>query len=128
VDLDCRIIAATHRDLRARVAEGQFRADLYYRLQVLEMHVPPLREHKEDIALLVERFLASSTPPRRVQDLPPNSLAMLTAHDWPGNVRELRNAVARLVVFADVGDLKGAPRLAGAPRDEAELGPLLQMP
>ncbi len=133
-DVDCRIVAATHKDLRALVAEGQFRSDLYYRLQVLELHVPPLREHKEDIPLLVERFLASATPPRRLGDLPPNSLSMLSAHDWPGNVRELRNAVARLLVFADLGDLKGAPPaagaspVAGAPRDDAELGPLLAMP
>ena len=128
IDIDCRIIAATHRDLRARVAEGQFRRDLYYRLQVLEMRVPPLRDHKEDIPLLVERFLASSTPPRRLRDLPPNALSMLAAHDWPGNVRELRNAVARLVVFADVGDLKGAAQASGASHEDVALGPLLDMP
>jgi transcriptional regulator with PAS, ATPase and Fis domain len=128
VDVDCRIVAATHRDLRARVAEGQLRGDLYFRLQVLEAHVPPLRDHKEDIPLLVERFLASSTPPRRIADLPPNSLAMLAAHDWPGNVRELRNAVARLVVFADLGDLERAPATAGEARNDADLGPLLDMP
>ncbi|MFO0586283.1 MAG: sigma 54-interacting transcriptional regulator [Polyangiaceae bacterium] len=127
-DFDCRIVAATHRDLRALVAEGKFRSDLYYRLQVLEMRVPPLREHKEDIPLLVERLLAASTPPRRVEELPANTMAMLTAHDWPGNVRELRNAVARLVVLADLGDLKEAPSTPNAPSGEADLGALLAMP
>src|SRR5262249_39607102 len=85
--VDCRIVAAASLGPRAIVAAGKFRSDLYYRIQVIELHVPPLRDHKEDIPLLVERFLAASTPPRRIEDLPPNSLAMLAAHDWPGNVR-----------------------------------------
>ena len=119
----CRVVAATHRDLRARVDEGLFRQDLFYRLQVLEVSIPPLRDRKEDIPLLVDRFLAAHVPPRRVADLPPNAMEMLTAHAWPGNVRELRNAVARLVIFADLDTLARAE----VPADP-KLGALLAMP
>lgn len=94
--IDVRIVAATHRDLRARVADGTFRMDLYYRLAVVEGLVPPLRERREDIDLLVQHFLQAQG--RSLAELPPNTLAMLRSHDWPGNVRELRNAVA--VAFA----------------------------
>ncbi len=97
--VDVRIVAATHRDLRARVAAKQFREDLYYRLAVVEASVPPLRDRRDDIPLLVEHFLASMSPPRTWADLPPNALELLRAHDWPGNVRELRNTVARLLLF-----------------------------
>jgi transcriptional regulator with PAS, ATPase and Fis domain len=100
---DARIIAATHRPLRRAVADRTFREDLYYRLAVVEARVPPLRERKDDIELLVERFLGAESPPRTIRDLPPGTLAMLTAHDWPGNVRELKNAVARLLLFPDAG-------------------------
>jgi two-component system, NtrC family, response regulator GlrR len=112
--IDARVVAATHRDLGARMKEGAFRQDLYYRLAVLEARVPPLRERRDDIELLVERFLAAWSPPLTVHDLPAGSLAMLRAHDWPGNVRELRNALARIVVFRDAGpELSVAPRGGG---------------
>ncbi|WP_436616626.1 sigma 54-interacting transcriptional regulator [Sorangium sp. So ce1024] len=99
---DARIVAATHRNLRAKAQEGSFRADLYFRLSVVEVHVPALRERKDDIPLLVERFLAAREPPRALADLPSGALALLEAHDWPGNVRELRNTVARLVLFPEL--------------------------
>jgi transcriptional regulator with PAS, ATPase and Fis domain len=99
---DARVVAATHRDLRARVTAGAFREDLYYRLAVVEVTVPPLRERRDDIPLLVERFLAAQSPPRALADLPPNALSLLAAHHWPGNVRELRNTVARLILFPDL--------------------------
>ncbi|WP_437940978.1 sigma 54-interacting transcriptional regulator [Sorangium sp. So ce341] len=99
---DARVIAATHRDLRARVAEGTFRQDLYYRLAVVEVRVPALRERKDDIPALVERFLAAQSPPRALSNLPPNVMDVLLSHDWPGNVRELRNMVSRLVIFPDL--------------------------
>ena len=92
---DVRFVAATHRDLAAMVDEGSFREDLYYRLNVLPIHMPPLRERREDIADLARGFV---TGPQRLSDA---ALARLTAHDWPGNVRELINVIERLVVFSD---------------------------
>jgi len=143
---DARVVAATHRDLRARAAEGTFRQDLYYRLAVVEVRVPALRERKDDIPGLVERFLAAHDPPRTLADLPPHALALLAAHSFPGNVRELRNLVARLVLFPELGlETQGPPQAevmatkpteassaageARAPGGEADgLGPLLQLP
>jgi DNA-binding NtrC family response regulator len=123
-----RVIAATHRNLRARATEGSFREDLYYRLAVVEVHVPALRERKDDIQVLVERFLATRDPPRSLQDLPAHTVALLQAYDWPGNVRELRNTVARMVLFPELiseligpagGDGKGAGAPAGPGRTNA---------
>jgi DNA-binding NtrC family response regulator len=111
---DARIVAATHRDLRAKIADGTFREDLYYRLAVVEVRVPPLRERKEDIPLLVERFLAAHRPPRSLSDLPPHALELLMRHAWPGNVRELRNVVERLLLFPELGDAVIAPLLSAA--------------
>jgi DNA-binding NtrC family response regulator len=108
IPVDVRVVAATHRDLRARVQEGAFRADLYYRLAVLVATVPPLRDRKDDIQPLVEHFLAGHRPPRTLADMPPNVVDMLRGHDWPGNVRELRNTVARLVLLGREADLPGA--------------------
>jgi transcriptional regulator with PAS, ATPase and Fis domain len=100
---DTRILAATHRDLRAQVAARAFREDLYFRIAVLKVDIPPLRERRDDIGLLVDNVLRSLDPPRSADDLPPGALAMLAAHDWPGNVRELRNTVSRLLVFPHLG-------------------------
>lgn len=97
--VDVRIVAATHRDLPARAAAGEFRADLYYRLAVAEVRIPALRDRRDDIPLLVERLLAAREPPATLADLPPNTLPMLMAHNWPGNVRELRNMLARIMLF-----------------------------
>jgi transcriptional regulator with PAS, ATPase and Fis domain len=102
-NFDARIVAATHRDLRAEVAARTFREDLYFRIAVLQVHVPALREREGDIPLIVESFLAAQDPPRKIADLPPNALAMIEAHDWPGNVRELRNTVTRLLLFPHMG-------------------------
>jgi two-component system, NtrC family, response regulator GlrR len=96
---DARIVAATSRDLRMRAAAGEFRRDLYDQLAVVEVLVPALRDRREDVPVLVERFLAEWKPPRTLADLPPNALELLAAHSWPGNVRELRNAVTRLLSF-----------------------------
>jgi two-component system, NtrC family, response regulator GlrR len=122
---DARIVAATHRDLAWRTKNGEFRQDLYYRLAVIEARVPPLRDRREDIDLLAERFLANQSPALALHDLPPGSLAMLRGYDWPGNVRELNNTLARLVVFQDVRQL-GIDPLANTAELRAD--PLLALP
>jgi transcriptional regulator with GAF, ATPase, and Fis domain len=97
---DVRVIAATHRDLEAAVASGQFRADLYYRLSVFPIHVPPLRERREDIPSLVWFFIHSHQRDlgRHITKVPGEVMNVLTQHDWPGNVRELENAVERALI------------------------------
>ncbi len=102
VEVDVRIIAATHRDLRSMVDDGSFREDLYYRLNVIPIHVPPLRDRKTDIPLiaqhLLDRFAATTTRPTKT--FHKATVAKLTAHGWPGNVRELENVIRRAAVFA----------------------------
>ncbi len=101
-NVDVRLIAATHRDLRARVRDGSFREDLFYRLAVLELMVPPLRERLEDIVPLAEAFLArEAARAGRPLRLDAKAGEALRAHGWPGNVRELENAIVRLGVLAD---------------------------
>ncbi|MCC7243768.1 MAG: sigma-54-dependent Fis family transcriptional regulator [Acidobacteria bacterium] len=103
VSVDIRVIAATNRDLEAMMRSGTFREDLYYRLQVIELRVPPLRQRREEIAALVEFFLAKyATTYRRAAPRPsPVLLDALERHDWPGNVRELENMMKRFVVLQD---------------------------
>jgi transcriptional regulator with PAS, ATPase and Fis domain len=126
---DARVIAATHRDLRARANDGSFRQDLYYRIAVVEVCVPALRERKDDIPKLVERFLAGQDPPRTLADLPAHAMSLLQAHSFPGNVRELRNLVARLVLFPDVAlDLPNTPEPNAASPAPGDAGRLLELP
>jgi two-component system nitrogen regulation response regulator NtrX len=108
IPVDVRVLAATNRDLRAEVAGGRFREDLFFRLHVIPLHLPPLRERREDVSLLVRHFLERSRirnglrPPR----LSSSALDVLTRHPWPGNVRELANILERLSILhagADVG-------------------------
>jgi DNA-binding NtrC family response regulator len=99
VAVDLRVVAATNRDLRTRVAEGSFREDLFYRLAVVEIEAPPLRARPEDIAPLVEHFVAQASPDRGLR-IPPALLRLLEARSWPGNVRELENACERLAILA----------------------------
>jgi DNA-binding NtrC family response regulator len=101
--VDARIVAATHRILEERVERGLFRVDLYYRLRVVCLRVPPLRERREDIPLFVDEFLRTFNKEhgRRVTGITRGALQQLQAHDWPGNVRELRNAIEGMVVFAE---------------------------
>jgi len=101
--VDVRVIAATHRDLDAAVRAGSFREDLLYRLRVVPLQIPPLRERRSDIPVLAEHFLSRYAPelaggPRY---LAPSTLERLSAHDWPGNVRELENAIKRALVLAN---------------------------
>jgi transcriptional regulator with PAS, ATPase and Fis domain len=100
--VDVRIIAATHRNLSQAVAEGAFREDLYYRLNVLNLTVPPLRMRREDIPLLARHFLARYARSLRksVEGFAPEALALLCAYPWPGNVRELENSIERATNLA----------------------------
>jgi len=102
IDVDVRIIAATNRDLRAEIEKGTFREDLYYRLNVVNIHVPPLRERKEDIPLLVAAFIKEFAKEngKAVEGIDPRARAALHNHDWPGNIRELRNCIESAVVMA----------------------------
>jgi DNA-binding NtrC family response regulator len=97
IHIDARFIAATAQDLDALVAAGRFREDLYYRLNVVSISLPPLRRRKEDIPLLVQRFLGRS---QRAITIGPDALDRIMAHHWPGNVRELENVIARAIVLA----------------------------
>jgi DNA-binding NtrC family response regulator len=99
--VDVRVVAATNKDLAAELAAGRFREDLYYRLAVVPVEIPPLRERRDDIPALTLHFLESTAAAndRRVKRLADAGLALLLAHDWPGNVRELRNVIERLVIL-----------------------------
>ncbi|HZQ97613.1 MAG TPA: sigma-54 dependent transcriptional regulator [Chloroflexota bacterium] len=105
IHVDCRVIAATNKNLAEEVAKGTFREDLYYRLNVIAIHMPPLRQREGDIPLLVEHFLdkyrfTPQHPPAKISE---EALEMLEAHDWPGNVRELENTIERAVILARGG-------------------------
>jgi two-component system response regulator HydG len=100
--VDVRVIAATNRDLDDALRDGSFRTDLYYRLNVITLHLPPLRERREDIPLLCEWFLQRLAEQRGVSPkrLSPQALEALSAYHWPGNVRELENALEHAMVLA----------------------------
>jgi DNA-binding NtrC family response regulator len=102
--VDLRIIAATHRDLKAEVAHGRFRLDLYYRLNVFPIRLPPLRERKEDIPLLIDHFLRSARESGSFAFRPSaETFAALSAYDWPGNVRELKHCIDRMAAMSSPG-------------------------
>lgn len=98
IAVDVRVMSATNCNLRARMGTSQFREDLYYRLAAAHVRVPPLRDHLEDLEMLVGHFLAKENSPPGVRDIPHSVWDMFRAHRWPGNVRELRNAVQRLAL------------------------------
>jgi len=123
IKVDLRVIAATNRDIHTLVKEGKFREDLYYRLNVVPIHVPPLRERKEDIPLLIEHFLRTynSKYGKNVR-LSPEAVEILIEYSWPGNIRELENTVERLVVMND-GTVKSTdlpPHILARKRTEGE--------
>jgi len=121
--VDVRVIAATHVDLETAVAEERFRADLYYRLSVFPVTLPPLRERPEDIPRLVWHFIDrhQAMLPQRITSVPPEVMEALQQHDWPGNVRELENVIERAMIrTADSTlqldhPLRFGPRRAGSP-------------
>ncbi len=115
LEVDTRIISATNRNLHEAVATGKFREDLFYRLNALNLHVPPLRERKEDIlpmaAAFIEEFSRENN--KKIEGISPDALALLNGHDWPGNARELRNTIESAVALSrgkliERGDLSGA--------------------
>ncbi len=139
IRVDVRVIAATNTSLESLVEEGTFREDLYYRLNVVPIVLPPLRERHEDIPVLAQFFLKRYCEMNRLPQLPvlsPELLQALLQHNWPGNVRELENAIERLVVLAGDGPLRPEdllpPRshtsLRGAGRGANGTGPLPQFP
>ena len=100
------MLAATHRDLDRLVRDGRFREDLYYRLNVVPLHVPPLRDRREDIVALARMFIARLAPePQRPPELGADAVQALRAHSWPGNVRELRNVIERAMAYAPVPEV-----------------------
>jgi transcriptional regulator with PAS, ATPase and Fis domain len=116
VPVDVRVIATTNRSLRARVDAGHFRADLFYRLHVVPLTIPPLRERREDILPLAEHFLAKHEPKtqRGMFRIAPELAAQLEAYDWPGNARELENLIRRALALA-TGTLLGPQSLDAVP-------------
>jgi two-component system, NtrC family, nitrogen regulation response regulator NtrX len=126
IAVDVRVIAATNKNVESEISAGRFREDLYYRLNVVPITVPPLRERREDIPLLVRYFAATiagreSAQPRRFT---PEAIERLTSHDWPGNVRELRNTVERLLILAAGAEINSSDvdRLVGRVRDSGLTG------
>jgi two-component system, NtrC family, response regulator AtoC len=113
IKVDVQIIAASNRNLVAMIQNGQFREDLYYRLKVVDLHLPPLRERKEDIPELVGFFLRQINPRMgtNVTDVNPRAMEALMKYSWPGNIRELKNAIERAMLFCDEGviDLEHLP-------------------
>ena len=102
VDVDIRVVAATNRDLKALVEKGLFREDLFYRLDVVDIYLPALKDRREDIPLLAAKFIRelSEKNGRAINGITPAAMKLLEAYDWPGNVRELRNTIEKMVVLA----------------------------
>ncbi|MFQ5956687.1 MAG: sigma-54-dependent transcriptional regulator [Candidatus Brocadiales bacterium] len=111
--IDVRFIAATHIDLEKAIKEGNFREDLYYRLNVVRIHVPPLRERKEDIPLLSSHFLEKWNENGEQNSLTPGALRRLMGYDWPGNVRELENVIQRSILVAEDHDIQATDIVLG---------------
>ncbi|HNJ73142.1 MAG TPA: sigma 54-interacting transcriptional regulator, partial [bacterium] len=99
--IDVRVVAATNKDVRQLITDGQFREDLFFRISVIPVFLAPLRERREDIPLLIKYFVEKYTQPGRMMEgLFGDALQILTDHDWPGNIRELENTVQRLMIFS----------------------------
>lgn len=114
---DVRVIAATNRDLPAAIANGRFRTDLFYRLNVFPIEAPPLRQRKEDIRLLVDYFVArfAARTGKKIRGIERKTMDLFTSYDWPGNVRELQNVLERAVILTDDGILRVEPGALGIP-------------
>ena len=134
IQVDVRVLAATNKTVEAEITAGRFREDLYYRLNVVPIHVPPLRERREDIPLLVGHFIAQLTGPAGLapRAMTDDAVTRLSQLDWPGNVRELRNTIERLLILASGPRItaEDVDRLVGRRADSSEggLGSLLDVP
>jgi DNA-binding NtrC family response regulator len=107
IKVDVRVIAATNRSLEQMMKEGQFREDLYYRLNVFSIHIPPLRERRDDVTILAEHFIRnSSIAPKRSARVSEEAMGVLRRYAWPGNVRELENVIERALILCDGGILE----------------------
>lgn len=124
VSVDVRLIASTNRDLKSMVSQGQFREDFYYRVSVIPVHVPPLRERPDDIEPLARHFLRKFALQmgKPVRDFDPETLSALTSYTWPGNVRELENAIERAVAVS--GDRDGLIRIDNLPESVTGISPM----
>src|SRR5213596_2095750 len=125
IKVDVRVVAATNKSLKEEVALGRFRDDLFYRLNVLYIYLPPLRERRADIPLLVRRFIAefAATHDRQFHGVTPEALQILVDAEWPGNIRQLRNLIESMVVLAPEGEI----RASDIPKDIREHGSMLPM-
>jgi DNA-binding NtrC family response regulator len=125
--LDVRVIAASNRDLKTESEAGRFRADLFYRLSVIQIDIPPLREREDDVKLLAEHYITSfrSRLRKSIDGIAPEALAAFRRYEWPGNVRELRNVIERAMILEDEETIttKYLPRgLAGESQTRNEAG------
>lgn len=123
IDVDCRVIAASHVDLKSEVIQGGFREDLFYRLNILPLTIPPLRKRGEDTVILSERFLEELSN-GKVQSMSPEVKKKLLKHKWPGNVRELRNVIQRAIVMCEDNTLHIAD--LGLDNNERQLLPSVE--
>jgi len=129
IKVDVRLVAATNRELTTMVESGHFREDLFYRLNVVTIEMPPLRERKEDVAALAGFFIRrfSGELKKKIEGVEPDALKLLTRYHWPGNIRELENAIERAMLLADgthlgVDDLRlGDTGTLGSPRDTSSI-------
>src|SRR5262249_51461473 len=126
VKVDVRVVAATNRDLDEAVERGQLRADLYYRLNVFDIHIPPLRHRRDDIPALAAGFLHEfAHTAGRVVEITSDAMDALIGHDWPGNVRELRNVIERATIVCNSGSIRRSDlslrRAAAAAVDSTDL-------
>jgi two-component system response regulator HydG len=127
IETDFRLISATHRDLPQLIKEDRFREDFFYRINVIQIHIPPLRERLEDVPVLADHFLKRYVEEtgKHLEGFTQRALGILTAYAWPGNIRELRNVIERAVVIAP-GRMIGASELTFLcpPQEEYPLGPM----
>jgi len=127
--VDVRLVAATHRNLAEMVRNGDFRSDLYFRLNVFPVELPPLRERREDIPALVEHFadILGRRVGRSIDQIPPETMMALCSYDWPGNIRELQNLIERAVILSDDGVLPNPLLTSGTQRISVVAAPTTLM-